>query len=110
MAGICALLFLFLAHTKDAISSCSLVVQVGECLIYSNCCYPVIHAIWWDLQLLKFGSHLTPMLLILDGGGSSFPGLVPPDNAVNSYLVLAVKSGVSGVMLGYQIANFTHIC
>ena len=39
------------------------------------------------------------------GEGSSFPGLVPSDNTVNSEPALSIKPGV---MIGYQVDEFTH--
>ena len=45
-------------------------------------------------------SHLIPLPSLHVGEGSSFPGLVP-----NS--VMAVKPGDSGVVIGYQVDEFT---
>ena len=42
-----------------------------------------------------------------DGEGSSFPGLVPSDDAVNSDSVMGIKPGDSGVVIGYQVDEFT---
>ena len=42
-----------------------------------------------------------------DGKGSSFPGLVPSDDAVNSDSVMGIKPGDSGVVIGYQVDEFT---
>ena len=52
-------------------------------------------------------SHLIPLPSLHDGDGSSFPGLVPSDNAVNSESVMGVKPGDSGVVIGYQVDEFT---
>ena len=43
-----------------------------------------------------------------DGEGSSFPGLVPSDDAVNSESVMGIKPGDSSVVIGYQVDEFTH--
>ena len=40
--------------------------------------------------------------------GSSFPGLVPSDDAANSESVMGIKPGDSGVVIGYQVDEFTH--
>ena len=42
------------------------------------------------------------------GEGSSFPGLVPSDDMVNSESVMGVEPSDSGVMIGYQVDEFTH--
>ena len=53
-------------------------------------------------------SHLIPLPSLHDGEGSSFPGLVPSDDAVNSDSVIGIKPGDSGVVIGYQVDEFTH--
>ena len=53
-------------------------------------------------------SHLIPPPSLCDGEASSFPGLVPSDDAVNSVSVMGVKPGDSGVVIGYQVDEFTH--
>ena len=52
-------------------------------------------------------SHLIPLPFLHDGEGSSFPGLVPSDDAVNSDSVMGIKPGDSGVVIGYQVDEFT---
>ena len=42
-----------------------------------------------------------------DGKGSSFPGLVPSDDMVDSGSVMGIKPGDSGVVIGYQVDGFT---
>ena len=41
------------------------------------------------------------------GRGSTFPGFVPSDDTVNSESVMAIKPGDSGVVIGYQVEEFT---
>ena len=53
-------------------------------------------------------SHLIPPPSLHDGEGSSFPGLVPSDDTVGSESVMGVKCGDSGVVIGYQVDEFTH--
>ena len=53
-------------------------------------------------------SHLIPPPLLHAGEGSSFPGLVPSDDVVNPDSVMAVKPGDSGVVIGYQVDEFTR--
>ena len=38
-----------------------------------------------------------------DGEGSSFPGLVPSDDMVDSESVMGIKPGDSSVVIGYHI-------
>ena len=52
-------------------------------------------------------SHPIPLPSLHDGEGSSFPGLVPSDDAVDSDSVMGIKSGDSGVVIGYQVDEFT---
>ena len=52
-------------------------------------------------------SHLIPLPSLHDGEGSSFPDLVPSDDAVNSDSVMSVKPGDSSVVIGYQVDEFT---
>ena len=60
----------------------------------------------------SFGSlaESHPILLpSLHGGvGSSFPGLVPSDDTVNSESVMGIKPDDSGVVIGCQLDEFTH--
>ena len=55
-------------------------------------------------------SHLIPPPSLCDGEGSSFTGLVPSDDAVDSPSVMGIKPGDSGVVIGYQVDEFTHTC
>ena len=52
-------------------------------------------------------SHLIPLPCLHDGEGSSFPGLVPSDDAVDPDSVMGIKPGDSGVVIGYQVDEFT---
>ena len=52
--------------------------------------------------------HLIPLPSLHDGEGSSFPGLVPSDDAVNSDSVMGIKPGNSSVVIGYQVDEFTR--
>ena len=49
-----------------------------------------------------------PLPSLHDGEGSSFPGLVPSDDTVDSESVMGIKPGDSGVVIGYQVDEFTH--
>ena len=53
-------------------------------------------------------SHLIPLPSLHDREGSSFPGLVPSDDMVNSESVMGLKPGDSSVVIGYQVNEFTH--
>ena len=52
-------------------------------------------------------SHLIPLPSLCDGEGSSFPGLVPSDVLVDFDSVMGIKPGDSGVVIGYQVDEFT---
>ena len=53
-------------------------------------------------------SHLIPLPSLHDREGSSFPGLVPSDDTVDSDSVMGNKPGDSSVVIGYQVGEFTH--
>ena len=53
-------------------------------------------------------SHPIPLPSLHDGEGSSFPGLVPSDDMVNSESVMGSKPGDSSVMIRYQVDEFNH--
>ena len=52
-------------------------------------------------------SHPIPLSSLSGGEGSSFQGLVPSDDAVDSDSVMGIKPGDSGVVIGYQVDEFT---
>ena len=69
-----------------------------------------IPPIWWDIQLWGLGrgspdSSAFPTWQ----GGVFFQGCVPPDDTVNSKSVVGVTPGDSGVVIAYQVNEFTHI-
>ena len=53
-------------------------------------------------------SHQIPLPSLHGGEGSSVPGLVTSDDMVNSESVMGIKPGDSGVVIGYQVDEFTH--
>ena len=70
---------------------------------------PAIPSIWRDVQHCSLAeSHLTCPCLLHGGEGSSFPGLAPPNDIVNSESMVAIKASDSGVMIGYQVDKFTN--
>ena len=52
--------------------------------------------------------HPIPLPSLHGEEGSSFPGLIQSDDMVNSESVLGIKSGDSGMLIGYQVDEFTH--
>ena len=54
------------------------------------------------------GEYPIPPPSLHGGEGSSFPGLVPSDDAVNSESVMDIKPGDSGVVIWYQGDELTH--
>ena len=53
-------------------------------------------------------SHLIPLPSLHGGEGSSFPGLVPSDDVGDSESVMYIKPGDTGVVIGYQVDEFTR--
>ena len=53
-------------------------------------------------------SHPIPPPSLHDGEGSSVPGLVPSNNTVNSESAAGIKPGDCGVVIWYQVDEFTH--
>ena len=79
---------------------------VGGAFCYSFSCSPTI---WWGIQPWgSVESHLIPPPFLHDGEGSSFPGLVSSDDAVDSDSVMGIKPGDSSVGIGYQVDKITH--
>ena len=63
----------------------------------------------WSIQLWKLGRVcLEPLTSLLGVEGSSLPDSAPPDDTVDSDSVVDVKPGHSGVMIKYQVDEFTH--
>ena len=55
-------------------------------------------------------SHQIPPLSLHSGEGSSFLGLVLPNDMVDSESAVGIKPGDSGVVIGYQVDEFTCTC
>ena len=73
---------------------------VGWASCYSISCPPAFQSIWCGIQLWgAWQSHLISPPSLHGGEASSFPGLVPPHNKVDSKSVLGVKPGNSGVVI-----------
>ena len=53
-------------------------------------------------------SYLILLPSLHGGEGSSFPGLVPSDDTVNSESAMGIKPGDSSLVIGYQVDEFTH--
>ena len=109
MAGICATWQWSLAHTRYAQSGCSLhCFDYRRASCYSLSCLPAMPTIWWGIQLWGLGkSHLIPLLSLHGWEGSSFPGLAPYNDMVDSESAVDIKPGNSGVLIGYQVDEFT---
>ena len=82
---------------------------VGGASSYSISCPPAIPT---NGGAYSFGglaeSHLIPSPSLHGGEGSSFPGLVPFCDTVNSESVVGIKRDDSDVMIGYQVDEFTY--
>ena len=53
-------------------------------------------------------SHPIPLPSLHDKEGSSFPGLVPLDDMINSESLMGIKPGDPSVLIGHQVDEFTH--
>ena len=109
VAGICATWSWLLAHTKYAQSGCSLhYMSRGEPFATQSAVPQPSHLY---PGAYSFGglaeSQLIPPPSLHGGEGSSFPGLVPSNDMVNSESAMSIKPGDSGVVIGYQVDEFT---
>ena len=102
---------------------CNLVMVIGPHLVCIEWLLPLLPWVWEPSATHSavpqpFGgaynlgdsveSYLIPLPSLCDGEGSSFPGLVSSDDAVNSVSVMGIESGDSSMMIGYQVDEFTH--
>ena len=82
---------------------------VGRALCYSISCPPAIPT----GGAYSFGglveSHLIPLPSLHGVEGSPIQGLVPSNVIVNSKSVVGIKPGDSGVVIGYQVDEFTRM-
>ena len=104
---------------------CNLVMVIGLHQVCTECLFPPLHWVGWSLMLLHllFPSH--PIYMVGHtalGLGSespnpstfpawwegSFPGVVPSNDTIDSESVMGIKPGDSGVVIGYQVDEFTH--
>ena len=93
---------------KDILAAPSATLSGGSLLLLSllfpnHPIYMVGHT-----ALGAWQSHPMPAPSLHDGEGSSFPGLVPSDDTVNSESVMGIKSGDSSMVIGYQVDEFTR--
>ena len=108
VAGICVAWWWLSAHTRYAQSGCSPTTLNRGTLCYSVCCSLAIPSIW-GIQLWGLAeSHLNPTSSLHGWDESSFPGLVPSDDTVDSESAMRIKLVDSGMVNGYQVDEFTH--
>ena len=109
MAGIATSWCWTVCHAWSTLSGCSFhCLQFGE--------PPAAHVVFQPFQqygrAYSFGgsskSHPVPPPSLQVGEGSSFPCSAPPSDIVNSESVVEGKPGVSGVVIRYQIDEFSH--
>ena len=104
---------------------CNLVMVIGPCLVCIEWLLSTLPWVGGSLLLLSqlFLNHPIymvghpalgaqqsqpiPLPSLHDGEGSSCPGLVPSDDMVDSESVMGAKPGDSGVVIGYQVDEFT---
>ena len=69
----------------------------------------MIPSIWWAIQIWGLGRESpNPSAFPTWWVGSSFPGLVPSDEMVDSESVMGINPGDFDVVIGYQVDEFTH--
>ena len=100
----CNLVMVIGPHLVCRVAAPSATLGRGSLLLLIQLCpnhlvgYTALGAQW---------SHLIPLPSLNDGEGSSFAGLVPSDDVVDSDSVMGIKPGGSGVVIGYQVDEFT---
>ena len=78
-------------------------------LCYSIFCSPATPSIWWGIQLWGLSRESpNPSASLHGGDGSSFLGLVPSNDTVNSEPATGIKPGDCGVVIGYQVDELTY--
>ena len=106
------LCLLVMVHSPcwDAVSGCCFYcLDLEGASHYSSCFVPAILAIWWGIQLWTLvESHLVPPPSIHGGKGSTFAGSAPPNDMDDFESVVGVKLSDSGVVIRYQVDEFTH--
>ena len=86
----------------------------GGAFYYSVCCSPTIPFIWWAYSLGGLAeSHPIPLPPLHDGEGSSFPGLVPSNDTVNSESVMGIKNSIYiyiYIYIGEHVKSYVAYC
>ena len=83
-------------------------LQVGvvSCYLFSH--PPAIPSIWWGYSSGCLAeSHPVPLPSLHGENGSSFPGCIISDDIVSSKSVMDAKLGDSGLVIRYQVDEFT---
>ena len=92
MAGLCTSWCWFVAHTAVHWVAFPLLLQVGDALCYSNShLINMVEHITFRTQQ----DHLMPLPSLHGKEGSSFQGLVPSDDMINSESMVAIQPGNS---------------
>ena len=65
---------------------------------------------WLLLPLLWVGEHLATLPSLHGVEGSYYPGSAQPYDMDIFKSVVGIKPGDSGVVIGYQVGEFTHTC
>ena len=104
MAGICAFWLWSLAHARNAPKwLLPLLLQGGG--PSANQSFQLYGGAYSFGGLSE--NHQIPLPSYLVGRGSSLPGLVPPNDIVDSECMVVVKPDDSGVVIEYQVDEFT---
>ena len=87
----------------------STALSMGSLILLSQLSSSHLNNIMGCTALGTQQSHPIPLPSLHVWEGSSFPGLVPPDDMVDSESVLGLTPGNSGVVIAYQVDEITCI-
>ena len=85
-------------------------LSVGGASCYSISCPSAIPSIWWGIQLWGLDKRVTQSLHLpyMVERGLLFQVEFPSSDMVNFESVMGIKPGDCGVVIGYQVDEFTH--
>ena len=85
---------------------CTALSRGAFCYLIS--CPPAIPTLWWAYSFGSFAESPNPSAFPTWWGEVFLPGLVLSNGTVDSESVVGIKPGDSGVVIGYQVDEFTH--
>ena len=109
LAGICASCGWSMIHTRSAQSGCSFhYFELEEASCYSFSCPPAISSTWWAYRFEHSAESPNPYILPIWQGGVFSSGLCSTWWHGWLWISVGIKPGDSGVVIGYQVDEFTH--